>query len=109
MRKLGWIGVGLGVIVLLVAAGVALGVSLGRVEESAASTLTLWSSVAVSSGDGIVIWRDQNRSAPVTTLQFKGGIPQPPLRPQPFVGPETVFIENFSTADLGSGSPVAPW
>lgn len=107
MRKLRWIGVSL-VMVLLVAAGVALGVTLGRVDESAASTLTLRSSVAVPSGDSIVVWQDQGRSAQVTTLKFLGGVPQPPLRPKPFVGPVTVFIENFSTSDLVVRQPCGP-
>ena len=82
--------------VFLAALGVALGVTLGRVGQSAAGTLTLRSSAVLSSGD-LGLWHDQGRTQPVTSFQFEGIALQPPLRS--IVTPVEVFVENLSTSD----------
>ena len=83
-------------IVSLAALGVALGVTLGRVGQSAAGTLTLTSSAVLSTGD-LGLWHDRGKSNAVTFLHFEAIALQPPLRS--IVIPVEVFVENLSTAD----------
>ena len=83
--------------VFLATLGVALGVTLGRVGQSAAGTLTLRSSAVLSSGD-LGLWHDRGKTNVVTSLQFEGISVQPPLRS--IVTPVEVFVENLSTSDL---------
>ena len=96
MAKIRWTGLVLVAIVSLAALGVALGVNLGRVGQSAAGTLTLTSSAVLSTGD-LGLWHDRGKTNPVTSLHFDAIALQPPLRS--IVTPVEVFVENLSTAD----------
>ena len=85
------------VAVSLAALGVALGIIAGRAGRSEASTLSLVSSIALSTGD-LELWHDEAKTKPVTSLQFSGVSAKAPIRP--WVEIETVFIHNLTTADL---------
>ena len=91
------IGLALGGAIFLIAVGAAIGFSVTRVDQSAANTLTLGSSVVLSSAD-LGLWNDKDRKEAVTFLQFEGALLKPPL--VPIVRPEVVYVENKSTADL---------
>ena len=92
-----WAGLILVVAVSLAALGVALGIIAGRAGRSEASTLSLVSSIALSTGD-LELWHDEAKTKPVTSLQFSGVSAKAPIRP--WVEIETVFIHNLTTADL---------
>ena len=97
MLKVRSIGLALGITASLVALGIALGVIVTRVNQSAASTLTLSSSAVLSSAD-LAIWEDDRKTKPVTSLKFEGVLVQPPLRSLG-MPKATVFIQNLSTSD----------
>ena len=96
MAKIRWTGLVLVAIVSLAALGVTLGVTLGRVGQSAAGTLTLKSSAVLSTGD-LGLWHDQAKTNAVTSLHFEAIALQPPLRS--IVTPVEVFVENLSNSD----------
>ena len=77
MLKVRSIGLALGITASLVALGIALGVIVTRVNQSAASTLTLSSSAVLSSAD-LAIWEDDRKTKRVTSLKFEGVLVQPP-------------------------------
>ena len=80
MFKVGSIGLALGITASLVALGIALGVIVTRVNQSAASTLTLSSSAVLSSAD-LAVWEDQQKTKPVTSLKFEAILLHPPSGP----------------------------
>ena len=88
MLKVRSIGLALGITASLVALGIALGVIVTRVNQSAASTLTLSSSAVLSSAD-LAIWEDDRKTKRVTSLKFEGVLVQPP--PDPLVCPKLQF------------------
>ena len=104
-----WAGFSLGAAVLLAFLGIALATILARVNQSAADTLTLRSSVLQATGDQLGLWNDQAKTNPVTSLSFKHLRIQPPLRS---IGPElpqaTIFVENLTTGDLYLVQPCGP-
>ena len=101
MTIAGRVGLSLLAAVLLAASGIILASIVARVNQSAADTLDLRSSVLQASGDQLGLWHDEAKTDPVTSLEFSKLQLQPPLRT---IGPDmpkaTVFVENKTTGDL---------
>ena len=109
MTIAGRVGMSLLGAALVAALAVALASVVARVNQSAADTLDLRSSVLQASGDHLGLWHDEAKTEPVTSLQFTKLQLQPPLRP---IGPDmpraTVFVENMTTGDLYLVKPCGP-
>ena len=108
MATVRWLSFSLGAVVLLVTLGVVLASLVAKVNQFSADAVTLRSSVLQVSGDQLGLWNDQDKTDPVTSLQFKKLQIQPPLRS---IGPDmslaTVFVENKTTGDLYLTQPCA--
>ena len=85
MTIAGRVGLSLLAAVVLAALGIVLGSIVARVNQSAADTLDLRSSVLQASGDQLGLWHDEAKTDPVTSLEFTKLQLQPPLRP---IGPD---------------------
>ena len=102
-----WIGLGIGITIFLVAFGIALAATLIQVSQVKPANLKVTSSVVLS-GNNMALWRDVNKSQPVTgdpAIEFTKAQTRPPLRQIFAVSDVTLYLENKS---LYPGIPIDP-
>ena len=107
MTRTRWVGLALGVGIFLSVFGVAVAVTVFQVSREIPSTLAVRSTVVLS-GDNLGLWHDEDKTRPVTSLEFRSFQLQPPLDNLSNTSNRVysnIFIENRSDITLTVVAP----
>ena len=102
MVKQRWAGITIGVGIFLTAFVLALAATIIQVSREVPSTISLGMAVVIS-GDNLGLWHDEEKTLPVTSLEFNVVQLQPPLDNFSVSGNRlysNIYIENRSDIDL---------